>query len=125
MRSCVTVDTPIAGARNREARAGFELPPGMALPHLAGLAQPDPRSGHRPRHREIFSSVLDPTLTWKDVEWLLSFARVPVLLKGVLDPDDAERAVAAGIAGLVVSNHGARNLDTVLRAATGSARRSG
>jgi 4-hydroxymandelate oxidase len=109
---CVTVDTPIAGARNREVRAGFELPPGMALPHLAGLAQPDPRYGHRPAHREIFSSVLDSTLTWKDVEWLLSFARVPVLLKGVLDPDDAGRAVALGVAGLIVSNHGARNLDT-------------
>jgi 4-hydroxymandelate oxidase len=109
----VTVDTPIAGARNREVRAGFELPPGMALPHLAGLQQPDPRYGHRPKHREIFSSVLDPTLTWTDVEWLRSFARVPVLLKGILNPDDAARALDAGVAGLVVSNHGARNLDTV------------
>jgi 4-hydroxymandelate oxidase len=110
---CVTVDTPIAGARNREVRAGFELPPGVELPLLAGLQQQDPRYGHRPKHREIFSSVLDPTLTWKDVEWLRSFARVPLLLKGVLDPEDAERAVGTGVAGLIVSNHGARNLDTV------------
>lgn len=110
---CVTVDTPVSGARNREARAGFELPPGIELPHLKGLVQGDPSYGHRPRHREIFSSVLDPTLAWKDVAWLLSFARVPVLLKGVLNPDDAERGVQEGIAGLIVSNHGARNLDTV------------
>lgn len=110
---CVTVDTPVAGARNREVRAGFELPPGMELPLLEGLAQSDPRFGHRPRHREVFSSVLDPTLTWKDVAWLRSFARVPVLLKGVLNSDDAERAVQEGAAGLIVSNHGARNLDTL------------
>jgi 4-hydroxymandelate oxidase len=56
---------------------------------------------------------LDPTLNWKDIEWLLSFAETPVLLKGVLDPDDAEIAVKTGVAGIVVSNHGARNLDTV------------
>jgi len=85
----------------------------MELPHLEGLVKSDTTTGHRPRHREIFSSVLDPTLTWKDVGWLRSFARVPVLLKGVLNPDDAERAVQEGVAGLIVSNHGARNLDTV------------
>jgi 4-hydroxymandelate oxidase len=110
---CVTVDTPVAGARNREVRAGFELPPGIELPHLEGLARGDSSYGHRPRHREIFSSVLDPTLTWKDVAWLRSFTRVPLLLKGLLNPDDAERGVQEGAAGLIVSNHGARNLDTL------------
>jgi 4-hydroxymandelate oxidase len=52
------------------------------------------------------------TLTWADIEWLRSIATVPILLKGILDPDDAERAVSAGVQGIVVSNHGARNLDT-------------
>jgi 4-hydroxymandelate oxidase len=51
-------------------------------------------------------------VTWKDVEWLLAAAHVPVLLKGILDPDDAERALDAGAHGVIVSNHGARNLDT-------------
>jgi 4-hydroxymandelate oxidase len=56
---------------------------------------------------------LDPTLTWKDIEWLRGFAKTPVMLKGVLNPDDAAIAVKAGVAGIIVSNHGARNLDTV------------
>ena len=52
-------------------------------------------------------------VTWKDIDWLRSFARVPVLLKGILNPDDADQAVRAGASGIIVSNHGGRNLDTV------------
>ncbi len=91
---CVTVDSPTLGARNREDRAKSELPE-RELPNLKG------------------KDYLDPTLTWKDIDWLRSFARRPVLLKGVLNPDDAATAVSAGVAGIIVSNHGARNLDTV------------
>jgi len=57
--------------------------------------------------------VLDPALSWKDVEWLRSFAKIPLLIKGVLNPEDADRAVKAGVAGIIVSNHGGRNLDTL------------
>lgn len=106
---CVTVDTPLAGARNREERAGFALPKGLELPHLKGLTN----TAHPPREGEIFSAILDPTLTWKDIEWLKSFAKVPVLLKGVQSADDADQAAKAGVSGIIVSNHGARNLDTV------------
>ena len=91
---CVTVDSPTFGARNREERAKSELPE-RELPNLKG------------------KDYLDPTLTWKDIDWLRSFARRPVLLKGILNPDDAATAVKAGVAGIIVSNHGARNLDTV------------
>ena len=69
--------------------------------------------GLRTGSLNIFSSMLDPALTWKDVEWLRSFAKIPLLVKGVLNPDDADRAVEAGVAGIMVSNHGGRNLDTV------------
>ena len=106
---CVTVDTPLAGARNREERANFALPQGLDLPHLKGLTRAD----HAPKEGEIFSAILDPTLTWKDIEWLKSFAKVPVLLKGVLNADDADQAARLGVSGIIVSNHGARNLDTV------------
>ena len=101
----------LAGVRNREERAAFRLPPGMDIPHLKGL----PTAGARnaPREGEIFNATLDPTLTWKDIEWLKSFAKVPLLLKGVLDPDDADQAARLGVSGIIVSNHGARNLDTV------------
>ena len=91
---CVTVDSPTFGARNREDRAKKELPE-RELPNLKG------------------KDYLDPSLTWKDIDWLRSLARTPVLLKGVLNPDDAATAVQAGVSGIIVSNHGARNLDTV------------
>jgi 4-hydroxymandelate oxidase len=87
----------------------------MERPNLAGVkavgVTGDVRA-HRPIEGEIYSTVLDPTLTWKEIEWLLSVARVPVLLKGILNPEDAGRAARTGVAGIIVSNHGARNLDT-------------
>jgi 4-hydroxymandelate oxidase len=91
---CLTVDSPTFGARNREDRAKGDLPE-RELPNLKG------------------KDYLDPTLTWKDVDWLRSFVRRPLLLKGILNPEDAATAVKAGVAGIIVSNHGARNLDTV------------
>lgn len=107
---CLTVDTPISGARNRETRADVKLPP---LPNLKGFKGVGSEGGFRTGSLEIFSSVLDAALSWKDVEWLRSFAKIPLLVKGVLNPDDADRAVKAGVAGIMVSNHGGRNLDTV------------
>ena len=109
----VTVDTPVIGMRHRETRADFKLPPGLERSNYRGLGTTAATTSHRPTEREIYSAVLDPTLTWKEIDWIRSFARVPVVIKGVLSPLDAERAVSAGIAGLVVSNHGARNLDTL------------
>jgi 4-hydroxymandelate oxidase len=97
---CLTVDTPSIGARDRMARAGFAVPPGVVEENIRRAGAPAP-------------ALLDPSLTWKDVEWLRSFARVPVLVKGVLNPEDAARGIQAGAAGIIVSNHGARNLDTV------------
>jgi 4-hydroxymandelate oxidase len=110
---CLTVDTPVLGARNRETRIGFKLPAGMTRENLADLNAQVASATHRPPEGQIYSAVLEPRLTWKDVEWLRSFAKVPVLLKGILDPDDAKHAVESGASGIIVSNHGARNLDTV------------
>ncbi|MGA7624325.1 MAG: alpha-hydroxy acid oxidase [Candidatus Acidiferrales bacterium] len=107
---CLTIDTPITGARNRETRADVKLPP---LPNMKGFKGVDGAGGLRTGSLEIFSGMLDPSLTWKDVEWLRSFAKVPLLVKGVLNREDAELAVKAGVAGIIVSNHGGRNLDTV------------
>lgn len=55
---------------------------------------------------------MDTSLSWKDIAWLKSFVRIPIVLKGIIDPRDAERAVAEGVAGISVSNHGGRALDT-------------
>src|SRR4029079_26341 len=91
---CVTVDSPNFGLRNREERSRRELPE-RQLPNLLG------------------KDYLDTSLTWKDIDWLKGFARRPILLKGILNPDDAAVAVRAGVSGIIVSSHGARNLDTV------------
>jgi 4-hydroxymandelate oxidase len=99
---CLTVDSPIIGPRNRQARARFRLPPDVTTPHLYDI-------GHRKQE------IMDPRrvpATWKDVEWLRAFTKLPVILKGILDPDDAELAIQSGAEGIVVSNHGGRNLDT-------------
>ena len=109
----ITVDTPVTGNRHRETRVGFALPPGIDRANYRDLGGTASTTSHRPSEREIYSVVLDPTLTWKEIEWIRSFARVPVVIKGVLSPLDATKALSTGVAAIAVSNHGARNLDTV------------
>jgi 4-hydroxymandelate oxidase len=98
---CLTVDTPILGARNRQTRAGFHMQPELSTPHLYDMSA----------HGRVISPERT-TLTWEAVAWLRSITNLPVVLKGILDPDDASLAVDAGAAAIIVSNHGARNLDT-------------
>jgi 4-hydroxymandelate oxidase len=105
---CVTVDTPVLGLRHREIRTGFQIPPGFTLPNL-----PLRPASHRQEPDAGFAGGLDPRLSWTDIEWLRSFTKVPILLKGVLNPEDALRAAETGVAGVIVSNHGGRNLDTL------------
>jgi len=97
---CVTVDTPVTGARNRQERIKFKLPAELNAPYMVSISA-------------IPGQPLQLSVTWKDIEWLKSIAKIPILLKGILNPDDAEQAVKAGVSGIIVSNHGARNLDTV------------
>jgi 4-hydroxymandelate oxidase len=106
----LTADTPVLGARDREQRRQLELPPGMDLPNLRGITgKPnEPTFQHGSRN-----PFLDPSLTWKDVAWLARETKLPVVVKGVLHPDDARLALEHGAAAIGVSNHGGRNLDTV------------
>lgn len=98
----VTVDAPVAGARNRIQRLGFQVPADFETPYYQKPNQ------HPPSDLPIMGSF-----TWEAVEWLLSLTRLPVLLKGIMNPDDAGRAVRIGAAGIIVSNHGGRCLDTL------------
>jgi 4-hydroxymandelate oxidase len=107
----ITVDSPVLGPRFRETRGKFTLPAGMERANLRGLKTA--AGGHRAGEDTIYTALLDPALTWNDVAWLRAQTRLPVLLKGILDPDDAARAADSGVAGIIVSNHGGRNLDTV------------
>jgi 4-hydroxymandelate oxidase len=103
----ITVDTPSIGIRNREERAYFRMPPNFVLPNINIGAEV-----HRRAPDHAFSLVPNAKLTWKEIEWMCSIAKTPVWLKGVINPEDALRALDTGAAGIIVSNHGARNLDT-------------
>ena len=107
----LTVDAPTSGARDRERRAGFRLPPGISAVNLAGLAPPPPVA-LQPGQSALFDGLLQHAPTWADVQWLQSITHLPVLLKGVLHPLDAVQAASLQVAGLIVSNHGGRTLDT-------------
>ena len=113
----LTVDAPTSGVRDRERRAGFRLPSGVGPVNLAGLQTPasPPLS---PGQSALFDGLLHHAPTWDDIAWLQSITRLPMLLKGVLHPADARQAVSVGAAGLIVSNHGGRTLDTAPATAT-------
>jgi 4-hydroxymandelate oxidase len=107
----VTVDAASSGARDRERRAGFRLPPGISAVNLAGL--PPPPTLYLEAHQSrMFDGLLTNAPTWDDIEWLRGATRLPLLLKGVMHEDDARLALASGVDGLIVSNHGGRTLDT-------------
>ncbi len=106
----LTVDLPVLGARDTDRRTNLGLPPDVEYANLTGL---DAVLDDLPAERRVYNPYLDPTVAWADLDWLRSAARVPVLVKGLLRPDDAHLAVEHGVDGVVVSNHGARNLDTV------------
>jgi 4-hydroxymandelate oxidase len=109
---CLTVDSPVFGTRNREERARFCLPAGVTLANLRSLG-PKVQQALHGTSDGVYSPIVDPSLQWKDVDWLCSFAKLPVVLKGILAPEDARLAVEHGASAVIVSNHGGRNLDTV------------
>ena len=109
----VTVDAVVSGVRNRQNRAGFRLPPGIEAVNLRGAHSGGPVET-KAGESAVFGGVLAATApTWKDLEWLQALTRLPVLVKGIMSPEDAAQAVAQGAAGVIVSNHGGRTLDTL------------
>jgi len=111
----LTVDAPVNGIRNAEQRSGFRVPDTIRSVHLDGLSPPTARPAP-PGGSPLFDSgLLDAAPTWDDVAWLRARlpAGTPLWLKGILDPDDAQQALAHGVDGLIVSNHGGRCLDTL------------
>lgn len=106
----VTVDAPVNGMRYREQRAGFALPPGIEAVNLAGMRGAQPAA----RDALLFGTpVLTSAPGWDAIAWLRGVTKLPILLKGIVDPDDARRAVSLGVEGIIVSNHGGRTLDGV------------
>lgn len=107
----LTVDAPVHGARDRERRAGFRLPAGVSAVHLSGSASPQGTPGVSHPQAVFAGGLMQAAPTWRKVEQLRRWTRLPLLLKGVSDPDDARQALAVGMDGLIVSNHGGRCLD--------------
>ena len=102
----ITVDFPFGGRRERDRRSGWVIDHPTYVQLAAGPMTPAERH-----------AMHDPTLTWDDIAAFGEASGLPVVLKGILHPADAARAVDAGVAGIVVSNHGGRQLDTVLSGA--------
>jgi isopentenyl diphosphate isomerase/L-lactate dehydrogenase-like FMN-dependent dehydrogenase len=104
----LTVDTPVSGLRLRELRSGAHLPEDLALPNLTGDSTARAREGG---FMAVATREFEPALTPDDIGWLAGLSGLPVVAKGVLRADDALRCLEAGAAAIVVSNHGARQLD--------------
>jgi 4-hydroxymandelate oxidase len=108
----LTVDVPaVFGTRERDTRSGFILDEATPLPNLPAADAHGTHSMHE------LGALFDATLTWDDVGAFASASGLPVVIKGVLTAEDARLAVDSGAAGIVVSNHGGRQLDTVLSGA--------
>ncbi|CAL5227017.1 g9910 [Coccomyxa viridis] len=113
----VTVDAPFLGKREADERYGFKLPEHLRLENLTGLAEA--ARMERKVHSEEkgsgialhFADHIDSSLTWDFLPWLHTVTSLPIFLKGVLSPEDAHMGVQAGADGIIVSNHGGRQLD--------------
>jgi L-lactate dehydrogenase (cytochrome) len=134
----LTVDIPVAGYRERELRYGFSMPPKLnltgalgfaaspgwvyrALTHpqatLANVAHKIPEgSSQSTSLMEYIANQFDPSVTWDDLEWMVSEWGGPFVIKGILSPSDARKAVDTGVTAISVSNHGGRQLDGTLSA---------
>ena len=106
----LTVDAPVHGARDRERRIAFKLPDDIRAVNLGGLKKP---LNLQPGQSALFDGLMPRAATWREVDWLRAQSRLPLLLKGVTHVDDAREALARGVTGFVVSNHGGRALDTL------------
>jgi isopentenyl-diphosphate delta-isomerase len=115
----LTVDTPVPGWRERDLSRGYlpQLADGEGLanytsdPAFADLVGGEPDAEDFATVQTFFDVFGDDSLTWDDVEWLAGYTDLPVLVKGLLHPDDATEALALGADGVVVSNHGGRQID--------------
>jgi 4-hydroxymandelate oxidase len=111
----LTVDAQLWGRRERDVRNRFTLPPGLECVNLGGTEMarlPEQAAGSG--LSAYVTSLFDPSLSWPDLAWLASITRLPVVVKGIVHPEDARLAVEHGAAAVVVSNHGGRQLDTAV-----------
>uniref|UniRef100_V9KPC6 (S)-2-hydroxy-acid oxidase n=1 Tax=Callorhinchus milii TaxID=7868 RepID=V9KPC6_CALMI len=130
----LTVDVPYTGKRRNDIRNNFKLPPHLKVKNFDGIFEQvetfqgqvnekqcmtspfkQTRAGEYDFNgAEVYGGAvnsLDPSISWKDIYWLQSLTRLPIIIKGILTKEDAELAVEHGVQGIIVSNHGGRQLD--------------
>ncbi|MBK8549901.1 MAG: alpha-hydroxy-acid oxidizing protein [Ignavibacteria bacterium] len=108
----LTVDAPVLGTRERDVRNKFNLPKGITVKNLTPARKENLPEIEDSGLSAYVQKFLDPSLSWKDIEWLKSITALPVLVKGIACKEDALLSVQHGVNGIVVSNHGGRQLDT-------------
>nr|XP_056704271.1 2-Hydroxyacid oxidase 2 [Euleptes europaea] len=104
----LTVDVPYSGKRREDLRNDFQLPPHLSVKNLEGSFEDHDRSEYG-----LPANSMEPRLSWEDIRWLQSLTHLPIVLKGILTKEDADLAVRHGVQGIIVSNHGGRQLDGV------------
>ncbi|KAH9749475.1 hypothetical protein WN944_012545 [Citrus x changshan-huyou] len=109
----LTVDTPRLGRREADIKNRFVLPPHLTLKNYEGLYIGKMDKTDDSGLASYVANQIDRSLNWKDVKWLQTITSLPILVKGVLTAEDASLAIQYGAAGIIVSNHGARQLDYV------------
>lgn len=108
----LTVDAPVLGTRERDVRNKFNLPEGLYVKNLLPAGKENIPELNDSGLSAYVQQHLDPSLSWKDIEWLKSITKLPLIIKGIACKEDALLSVKNGADGIVVSNHGGRQLDT-------------
>ncbi len=109
----LTVDTPRLGRRERDVRNRFTLPTGLSMKNFERRLSDATRWGAHSSFSAYVHDLFDPSLTWKDVDWLRAQTKLPIVLKGVMTAEDTDCSIDSGAQAVVVSNHGGRQLDGV------------
>jgi 4-hydroxymandelate oxidase len=108
---CLTLTVPVQGNRERDSRNSFTLPAGVEMANFVGLRQSRFPDADGSRLNAFIGQEFDASLSWDSVAWLRSITRLPIVLKGILTPEDGALAVEHGADAVIVSNHGGRQLD--------------
>uniref|UniRef100_A0A0N4Z6Y2 FMN hydroxy acid dehydrogenase domain-containing protein n=1 Tax=Parastrongyloides trichosuri TaxID=131310 RepID=A0A0N4Z6Y2_PARTI len=113
----LTADTPVVGNRKADIRNSFKLPDHLDLANLRDIHPLNEENKSRVgtfKFNQYSAEFFDASLTFNDVKWLVEYSKMPVIIKGILRGDDAEKAIEAGVSAIMVSNHGGRQLDSTI-----------
>ena len=111
----LTVDAPEVGKRHSDVQCNFKLSHHLSVANFQGITQSSVPVGEGSDviYVHIGKALISPSVTWDSVDWLRSLTSLPIILKGILTAEDARIALQHNVQGILVSNHGARQLDGV------------